>query len=725
MNPELSRSCKFHKKGASSSMPLVSYREGDAIRNKSEDLPKAFHLFNHSRGKSLNHIFMQFMYRRIFLKSLSCVLFTGFSSTATLFAEMPDTLRTYQLQDVIVSEKGRRPVTQTATPMQVLTKKQLSQLPLPQMSEALRRFAGVSVKDYGGIGGLKTVSIRSLGAQHTGVVYDGIILSDCQSGQIDISRFSLENVAELSLTVGQSDNIYQSARAFSSAGVLTIVTDQLSPTQRPKQQFRLNAATGSYGLANSSVFYNYRFSNKLAASAHAEYLRADGRYPFSISTGKNLLTGKRENSDIESWRAEINLAGQITSRQQWSLKGYLYDSERGLPGAVIIDNSYSAERLSDRNYFIQAAYENRISQKIKLKGAVKWNYAWNRDYNNLSHGITDYRYKQTETYASVTGHYAPIQNLSFSFSEDFSYNDLSANTYQHQFPERYSSHTLLAAQYKNARITATTSVLYTYITERVKSGSVPADRSRWSPAAAISVRPFAESNLRIRASYKDIFRVPTFNDMYYLIIGNTDLKPENARQANMGITWSGAVAGIDYLMVSVDGYYNRVTDKIVAIPTMFIWRMSNADETEGWGTDILLSAEKSFQNGFGVAAGTTYNWMRAIDISDPAASNWRHQLPYTPKHSGNGNITLTTPWVNVGYSVNYASLRYKLALNEYANRIDRYADHSVSVSRSFGWGIHTLRIQGSVNNIGNKNYEIIKYYPMAPRNYRVSLHYAF
>lgn len=660
-----------------------------------------------------------------FQEKLPLLLLSGLFCYAPLFAEEADSLHTHHLQNVVIREKRRPVVARAATPIQVLTQKQLSELPIPQLSEALHRFAGVSVKDYGGIGGLKTVSIRSLGAQHTGVLYDGIALSDCQSGQIDISRFSLENIAQLSLSIGQVDDIYQSARAFASAGLLSIVTDQLSPSDSRRQQIRFNAATGSYGLANSSIFYNYRFSRKFAASAHAEYLRADGRYPFAIASGQSMLTGKRINSDIESWRAEVNLTGQITPRQEWKLKGYFYDSERGLPGAIIVDNPYSAERLYDRNYFVQAGYENKFSEKLKLKGALKWNYAWNRDYNDQAHGITDHRFTQTETFASVTGMYTPFKNLSVSVSEDFAYNDLSANTFEQQYPERYSSHSSVAAQYKNARVTATASLLYTFITERVHYGSAPADRNKWSPAVAISVRPFANSNLRIRASYKDIFRVPTFNDMYYLTIGNTDLKPEKARQVNLGTTWSGSFEQLDYLMASVDGYYNRVDDKIVAIPTMFIWRMTNADKTEGWGTDISLSAEKRFTKGFSMNAGATYNWMRAIDISNPTAPNWRHQLPYTPKHSGNGNLTFATPWVNIGYSISYASLRYKQALNEYSNLIAGYTDQTITLSHTFNWGIHKLRIQGSINNVGNSNYEIIKYYPMAPRNYRVSLHYAF
>ena len=93
-----------------------------------------------------------------------------------------------------------------------------------QVSDAVKHFAGVTVKDYGGIGGLKTVSIRSPGAQHTAVGYDGITLTDCQTGQIDIGRFSLDNVDRLSLNNGQSDNIFQPARFFASAGILNIQT---------------------------------------------------------------------------------------------------------------------------------------------------------------------------------------------------------------------------------------------------------------------------------------------------------------------------------------------------------------------------------------------------------------------------------------------------------------------------------------------------------------------
>ena len=129
--------------------------------------------------------------------------------------------------------------------------------------------------------------------------------------------------------------------------------------------------------------------------------------------------------------------------------------------------------------------------------------------------------------------------MSFSLTTDFSLNTLDNNIPNCPFPTRYTSLSVLAAQYQDSRFTATASLLNTFIREEVRRGDRPDDRKRLSPAVSISWRIFSDQNVRIRASYKDIFRVPTFNDLYYLRIGNTNLKPERATQYNLGLTWSG------------------------------------------------------------------------------------------------------------------------------------------------------------------------------------------
>lgn len=154
-----------------------------------------------------------------------CILSTGMSMLLIqAHAQEIDTTKVYSLPEVTVSDRYQTREVRAAAPLQVMSRSELKALNALQVSDAVKHFAGVTVKDYGGIGGLKTVSLRSLGAQHTTVSYDGIAVTDCQTGQVDIGRFSLENVDRLMLSNGQNDQIFQPARLFASAGVLNIQT---------------------------------------------------------------------------------------------------------------------------------------------------------------------------------------------------------------------------------------------------------------------------------------------------------------------------------------------------------------------------------------------------------------------------------------------------------------------------------------------------------------------
>ena len=130
--------------------------------------------------------------------------------------------------------------------------------------------------------------------------------------------------------------------------------------------------------------------------------------------------------------------------------------------------------------------------------------------------------------------YQPSRTISVSLAEDVFANTLDATTPKCPFPTRYTSLTALAAQYKDERLTVTASLLGTYLTEKLEIGEAAADRKRLSPALSASWRILKDYNLRLRASFKDAFRVPTFNDLYYDRIGNKELKSENAPQYNLG-----------------------------------------------------------------------------------------------------------------------------------------------------------------------------------------------
>src|SRR6218665_1497695 len=98
-----------------------------------------------------------------------------------LFAQQKDSLPVVRVTGILPDDPAA-----ASLPLQQLQKKELLALNSFSVAEAAKFFSGVLVKDYGGIGGLKTVSVRSLGANHTGIMYDGIMLGDAQGGQIDL-----------------------------------------------------------------------------------------------------------------------------------------------------------------------------------------------------------------------------------------------------------------------------------------------------------------------------------------------------------------------------------------------------------------------------------------------------------------------------------------------------------------------------------------------------------
>lgn len=113
--------------------------------------------------------------------------------------------------------------------------------------------------------------------------------------------------------------------------------------------------------------------------------------------------------------------------------------------------------------------------------------------------------------------------------------------------------------------------------------------------------------------------------------------------------------------------------------------------------------------------------MRAIDLTDANKKSYKNQLPYTPRHSGNASALLRTPWFNVGYTVIAVGLRYVLAQNIPANEVQGYQDHTLTLSRNFKLHGCSVKLLGSITNLLDKDYDVVRYYPMPGRAYHLTV----
>lgn len=610
--------------------------------------------------------------------------------------------------------------TKTSTPVQILSHDAMQRMGAADVGDALKHLAGVQVKDYGGIGGLKTVDVRGMGAQHTGVSYDGVEVGDCQTGQVDLSRFTVENVSCIKLVIGQDGDIYQSAKSYASAARVEIASAfaGLSEVQRP--WLGVAAKTGAYGLVNPTLFYG-QHAGGWTWSAFADYAHADGSYPFRLWNGTQLISRRRINSDITWGRGELNLRFLTGKKQTLTWKIYGFGSWRGLPGAVIIDNSYAADRLTDKNVFSQLLYENIVSPRLKVKASAKWNYSWNRYTNYDAAERREDRYRQNETYLSATLWAEPVEGFHVSVAQDYAHNYLSMTIAGCPYPSRESSWTAMAANYerlKNVSINA--SLLYTAINEHVKTGTPSDGFHRLSPAFSLLWHP--AKAIRLRLGYKDIFRTPTLNDLYYTGIGRRTLRPEKTRQWNLGATATLAASG-RWAAITVDGYYGHVTDKIVAVPRMFLWSMMNVTTVRLLGSDITVTGGFNLAQGFSVQGSATYGYLSATDRTNRADMQFGDQIAYTPRHSATASMTLRTPWADLTYNLLAVSARYTKGYNIRDNCMAGYADNSLMVSRTVRIKHSELRLQLDLSNLGGHNYEVVRYYPMPGRNVKFTVGY--
>ena len=221
--------------------------------------------------------------------------------------------------------------------------------------------------------------------------------------------------------------------------------------------------------------------------------------------------------------------------------------------------------------------------------------------------------------------------------------------------------------------------------------------------------------------------MPTFNDLYYARVGNRNLRPEIAHQTNVGLTFSRTY---DWGCVDLtaDGYYNFIKDKIVAVPTMFIWKMRNVGQVAMYGVDVTAALRWRLAKWMIFHLSGNYSLQYALDVTDPESKSHMHQISYTPRHCGGGDVTLEMPWVNLTYKVTAVGRRYVLNQNIPANEIAAYADHGLSLNRAFDFGReHGYRVYVGLEalNLLGINYEVIRYYPMPGRSFRLTLKFKY
>ncbi|MCR5393948.1 MAG: TonB-dependent receptor [Bacteroidales bacterium] len=598
----------------------------------------------------------------------------------------------------------------------------LERLSALSVADVLHQFAGIQVRDYGGIGGIKTINVRSMGSQHTGICYDGTELGNAQNGQIDLGQLSMDNIESVQFCPGQRSAIFQSASDFAHASTVYLRTRTPHFALGQRRHLRFRAQGGSSALLRLSALWQQRLGSRHTLSLHVEGLSADGRYPFRYrrlnydGSVAYDTTATRRNGDVQSLLAEVNVTGSHADAF-WRLKGYTYHSNRGIPGAIVNNVWRRGERQSDHNTFFQGQWQRDLgptySMRVQGKLACYGTHYVNRDTTQY---MTDVCYTQLEGYCSTSHVWSPLPWWSFSLSYDYRYNRLESDAPLFDTVHRHQ-HLLSAATAASwGAFRAQFSLLQTWSRDHHPLRSAPL-YDRRTPALMLHWQ--ALDGLSIQAFAKRSFRLPTFNDLYYTDLGNALLRPETADQYNIGARYAGQWQSLGRWSLQCDLYHNAVRDKIIAYPKgqQFRWTMLNLGRVSINGADLQLDLHRDLPR-WGYSLSAQYTYQQAIDVTSAADSYYRDQIPYIPHHSGTLTVTgsYLRRWI-LTYIFTYVGERYSQQENISYNHLQPWYTSDVHLQYEQG----RYRVLAEVLNALDQQYDVIANYPMPGRNFRLSI----
>ncbi len=683
------------------------------------------------------------MYRKgkRFLFVMACLALNAVDAKAVsdMPTEVDDTITAKQkvLPEVTVTENRHRQAQLSTAPHFVLDHHDMLRMGVTDIADALHRLPGITLRDYGGAGGMKTVSVRGFGSKHTGVSYDGVVLGECQSGEIDLARYTLDNMAAMQLSVGDNEQLFVTARQASTPALLTI--DTSTPafnaddyTEKTKVAALLRV--GSFGYVSPMVRLEQRLSPRFTLWAVGEYIYAENDYPFRLRNVDVVTTERRTNSRMNQGHGEVNMRWLINDQSSLSGKLYYYDNDRQLPGIVHYYTSVSREKLRDRNAFGQMLYQRRWLNGFSMKLTAKMNWAASLyDDGVAASQVQDADYWQREYYLSAAALYTPSEHWAFNYSADYTFNNLNSTLPTDTRPLRHAVLQTASARYQTQRLTMTARLLFSVYNndEKAPLGNSDEggakDMSRLSPSIGFSFELI--KGLRLRAHFKDIFRVPTFNENYYFHFGSKTLDPEKTTQWNVGLTYTEGLATTTAagFSCSVDAYYNQVRDMIVAVPhNMFVWRCINVGKVRAVGLDLTARWQQPFADGHLLAAAGNYSLQHVQNRTNPESPYYNNQIAYMPVSVGSLSLSWENPWANL--SVHGEGVSNRWTSNEHLDgtRIAGYWEMGVAAWRVLHLGKkgadgrhrNELTLRFDLKNVLDKQYEIVGSYPMPGRSWQ-------
>lgn len=641
----------------------------------------------------------------LILYSIFFVQFIKLQSEVITSAELSDTVKKKFPEISVEADRVVPKVEFDFQSADVINRQKIVNSGAYQINQILSGTSGLFIKDYGGMGGLKLISIRGLSSSNTIILLDGIALNSSQSSSIDLSSLPVGIINNIEIVKSGSSFLYG---GLGSSGVLNITSNQ------PEQNgIQANLGIGSFNEFQGGLSVNNSIG-KLKFLIGAEFTGTDGRYPFHYSQFGYSTDTMRLNADYRNINlyllSTFNLLG-------WDVNNNIFGrfSDKGVPGAVtqgFIESSDS--RMNEKEFMWTCSAKKMLidlsllSFNFNIK-AGNLNYTDSNSLMKLING-TSTKFISNE-YKFTTKYSKSIDDIDYNLLFDAGYSELSGNMLQKNtgsYVNRLSSSIAGNLIWNFISDSTLNSSVFTAVRYDVNSKI----RSALSPSFGLNLK-LNRIPMTIKGTISSNFRLPSFNEMYYLNYGNPDIKPEKSLSIDLGC---------DYLiqnkfLISLTAFLSNINDYIQTVySSEDKWTTKNVSNVKSKGLEFSMNYS-IFDNHLNLS----YNHTLEKVVYDDNSYLSGKILEYTPQEMINVKLYYSDDTYYSSISFEHNSFLYSLADNSFSSIIPSSNIFNFNCSIKFIFSGAKLKLRLDIMNLTDERYSIITNYPMPGRIIRFGL----
>jgi vitamin B12 transporter len=564
----------------------------------------------------------------------------------------------------------------------------------------------VLVNSYGGAGSLASASVHGAGSSHTQVSWNGFLLNSPASGQVDLSLVPSDIMQSVEIINGASGAVFGN-NTF--GGSIQLNNE---PDWNNKILAGYSTALGSFGFI-SNLFSLQTGNEHIQYHLTAVKTNSENSFPYTDYYKYGSPELVTSHNAYETLGLIQNLFLKMKKGNHLNAGFWYQQKSLEIP---ILMGSYKESNATQRDSIFRSyLHYQKINDKSVLNIKTAYfsdliSYTDKNNINDTNYSVnsridagqwmneTDYRY---------------FLSSKIIIGGGASYNLISgiSNNYGSQIRENEF------ALFGNMKITLPNLIMNAGIRKEFYEGLNP----KLQYSFGLRVKP--NDHLTLRSSFSSKFRKPTFNEKYWKPGGNPLLRPEKGKGGEIALEWASNEdhSHIFWLDINAVGYLQWVDNWIQWVFNDSL-RPVEFKKVQSRGIETWINYGFRSQM-FSLTGYINYNFNRSLVIQtyDNNPLLIRKQLMYTPVHMVRTGLHASLKGFILGVTYVYTGLRETV---ETADKHLRLPDYSVfDVIAGYQKKIKSLdfSVDFRIDNIFNRQYEIIRSKPMPGRAYLLTI----